>query len=206
MTVTLLDLALYALALLILFLSPGPVWVAVLARALSGGFRSAWPLALGVAVGDIFWPLLAILGLNWIVSEYAWALSVLRWTACVFFIWLGWNIIRHADKPVSADSRLTRPGVVAGFAAGLAVIMSNPKAILFYLGLLPGFFDLGTLNSIDIALIATLSFIVPLAGNLALAWIVGFARDLLTKPETLKRLNIGAGGLLICVGLVLPFT
>jgi threonine/homoserine/homoserine lactone efflux protein len=31
---------------------------------------------------------------------------------------------------------------MAGFLAGLAAILANPKAILFYMGMLPGFFDL----------------------------------------------------------------
>ena len=206
MTVGSLDLALYSFALLILFLTPGPVWLAVLARALSGGFHAAWPLAFGVAVGDILWPLLAILGLNWIVSEFEAALTVLRWVACAFFLWLGWSVIRSADKVVAADSRLTQPGLVAGFLAGLIAILGNPKAILFYLGVLPGFFDLGGLTEIDITVIVVLSVIVPFLGNLILAWAVGAVRDLLTSPTALKRLNLGAGWLLIFVGIVLPFT
>ena len=64
MTVTASGLVLYAGALLILFVTPGPVWVALLARSLSGGFAAAWPLAVGVALGDIFWPLVAILGVT----------------------------------------------------------------------------------------------------------------------------------------------
>ena len=51
MTVTASGLVLYAGALLILFVTPGPVWVALLARSLSGGFAAAWPLAVGVALG-----------------------------------------------------------------------------------------------------------------------------------------------------------
>jgi threonine/homoserine/homoserine lactone efflux protein len=53
MTITLTQLALYAGALFILFMTPGPVWVAVIARSVSGGFKSAIPLAVGVAIGDI---------------------------------------------------------------------------------------------------------------------------------------------------------
>ena len=45
---------------------------------------------------------------------------------------------------MDADSRLTRPGRWAGFAAGVAAVIGNPKAILFYMGVLPGFFDLRT--------------------------------------------------------------
>ena len=69
MTLQASDLALYAIALLILFLTPGPVWVALLARAIAGGFQAAWPLALGGALGDAIWPTLAILGVSWVVSE-----------------------------------------------------------------------------------------------------------------------------------------
>ncbi|MYH58176.1 MAG: LysE family translocator, partial [Boseongicola sp. SB0675_bin_26] len=41
MTVTLTDVVLYSGALLILFLTPGPVWVALVARAMSGRYRYA---------------------------------------------------------------------------------------------------------------------------------------------------------------------
>ena len=60
MTIALPDLLLYCGALVILFLTPGPVWLAIMARALSGGFGAAWPLALGVAIGDMLWPLVAV--------------------------------------------------------------------------------------------------------------------------------------------------
>jgi uncharacterized glyoxalase superfamily protein PhnB len=40
-----------------LWIAPGPVWVALTARALSGGFAAAWPLAIGVTIGDLVWPL-----------------------------------------------------------------------------------------------------------------------------------------------------
>ena len=206
MTITLVDAALYAGALLILFLTPGPVWVALTARALSGGFNAAWPLAFGVVVGDVLWPLLAILGVTWILSVYGGFLEALKWVACATFIVMGWLVIRSADKTIASDSRLTRPGMWAGFLAGLAVILGNPKAVLFYMGMLPGFFDLTTLTTADIAAICALSFAVPLIGNLVLAGFVGQARKLLTSPTALRRMNLTAGVLLIGVGLVIPLT
>ncbi|WP_434289823.1 LysE family translocator [Celeribacter sp. SCSIO 80788] len=205
MTITPGDLGLYAFALLILFLTPGPVWLAMLARSLSGGFRAAWPLALGVVIGDFLWSLLAILGVSWIISEFASFLTVMRWIAVVMFIAMGALLIRHADKQIAADSRLTRPGMWAGFVAGLICILGNPKAILFYMGFLPGFFDLGTLTTPDIAAICTISAVIPLVGNLILGASVGAVRKIMTSPKALRRMNISAGSLLIFVGLILPF-
>lgn len=206
MTITPAELALYAGALLILFLTPGPVWVALTARALSGGFHAAWPLALGVVVGDMLWPFLAILGVTWVVSVFAGFMTVLKWLAALVFLAMGALILRHAGKTIAADSRLTRPGMWAGFLAGVAVILGNPKAILFYMGVLPGFFDLTRLTWPDIAAIVAASMLVPLLGNVFFAFFIDRARRLLTSPRALRRTNLTAGTLLLLVGLLIPFT
>lgn len=206
MTITPTDALLYAAALLVLFLTPGPVWVALLARAMSGGFRAAWPLALGVVVGDVIWPLIAILGVTWIVGVFAGFMTALRVVASLTFVAMGFLIIRARARTIATDSRLTRPGAWPGFLAGIAVILGNPKAILFYMGVLPGFFDLRDLTWPDIGAICFLSMIVPLSGNLVLALFVDRARRLLTTPAALRRTNVTAGILLVGVGLVIPFT
>ncbi|TRD22380.1 LysE family translocator [Palleronia caenipelagi] len=205
MTLSPLDLSLYAVALFVLFLTPGPVWVAMLARSLSGGFHAAWPLALGVVVGDVLWPLLAILGVSWVLSLYGGFLDALRWVACGVFLLMGALILKNRDETIASDSRLTRPGVWAGFLAGLAVIIGNPKAILFYAGMLPGFFDLTALTRWDILAICAISALVPFCGNLLLALGVDQVRKLLSSPAAIRRTNTVAGGLLIAVGLAIPF-
>ena len=115
MTIALADLLLYCGALVILFITPGPVWLAITARSLSGGFQAAWPLALGVAIGDIVWPMVAVLGIAWILSVFDTFMAVLRWIACGVFILMGLALIRHAGQVISANSALTRPGMWAGF-------------------------------------------------------------------------------------------
>lgn len=206
MTISPFELALYAGALLVLFLTPGPVWVAMLARAMSGGFASAWPLALGVVIGDVLWPLLAILGVSWIVSEFSYFLTAMKWVAVAMFLIMGFMLIRQAERPIDGNSKLTRPGKWAGFIAGLVVILGNPKAILFYMGLLPGFFDLSQLTRWDVVAICAISAVIPLAGNLILAASVSKIRTVLSSPQALKRMNIAAGALLIAVAFVIPFT
>lgn len=203
MTIFLPDLLLYCGALVILFLTPGPVWLAMMARAMSGGFRAAWPLALGVSVGDVLWPLVAVLGITWILSVFDIFIVVLRWVACGVFVGMGFLLIRHADAKIDRDSRLTRPGMWSGFLAGVVAILGNPKAVLFYIGVLPGFFDLRVVTAPDIAAIIAVSVAIPLVGNLLLAAFVGKIRGLLTNPETLRRINLISGVLLIFVGFLI---
>ena len=205
MTVTFWQLLVYAGGMAALWAVPGPVWVALLARALSGGFAAAWPLAVGVALGDLLWPLSAILGLSWIHSVYGDILSLLRWVAAAVFRGMGILLIRKKPQAPGTDSRLTRPGIWAGFSVGVAAVVGNPKAILFYMGALPGFFDLSRLTAPDITAIILISALVPMAGNLALALFLDRARQLLSSPKNIHRLNLASGIMLIGVALAIPF-
>ncbi|MGB2477420.1 MAG: LysE family translocator [Paracoccaceae bacterium] len=206
MTATFFDLALYAGGIFILFLTPGPVWMALVARTLSGGFRSAWPLALGVVIGDVLWPIIAILGLSWVAMQYDGLLDLLKYVATLIFFVLGFSLISNPDRAVNNDNRLTRPGQLAGFIAGVAIILSNPKAILFYIGVLPGFFDLSRVTLLDIVAICTISAVLPFLGNLTLSIMVDRVRHLLSSPATLRKVNTISGILLILVGVIIPLT
>ncbi|MGB3278328.1 MAG: LysE family translocator [Pseudorhodobacter sp.] len=206
MTISLHELLLYAGGMALLWIVPGPVWVALTARALSGGFASAWPLAIGVALGDLVWPLAAIFGLTWILSIYGGFLEALAWLAAGVFVVMGVLLLRKPAERPEADRRMTKPGMGAGFVVGVAAVLGNPKAILFYMGVLPGFFDLSRLTTPDIAAILAVSATVPAVGNLGLALFLDRARRLLASPRRLRRLNVISGILLIGVGLIIAIT
>jgi len=206
MTISLYEVLLYAGGMAALWAVPGPVWVALMARALSGGFAAAWPLAVGVTLGDAVWPLAAIFGLSWIVSVYGGFLTVLHWVAAATFALMGVLLLRKSAGPLQADGALTRPGLWAGFVTGVAAAFGNPKAILFYMGVLPGFFDLTRLTGPDVAVIIAVSVLVPLIGNLGLAVFLDRARALLATPERLRRMNLISGLTLIAVGAGIALT
>jgi len=205
MTLTAAELGLYALGMAGLWAVPGPVWVALLARALSGGFAAAWPLALGVTLGDLLWPALAIFGMGWVLSVYGEALQILRWIAAATFAVMGALLIAKSGTLMSADSKLIRPGRLAGLMTGVAAVVGNPKAVLFYMTVLPAFFgDLSRLTAADIASILAVSVAVPLVGNLGLALFLDRARALLSNPARVQMLNRISGGLLILVACAIP--
>jgi len=194
------EIGLYSFALLLLFITPGPVWVALIARSLKSGFAGAWPLALGVALGDICWPALALLSLGQIVSLHGDIIFWLRYIAVAVFLGMGIGLYLAPVQPLQAESKLTKEGVLAGFLAGLMVIIGNPKAMLFYIGILPGFFDVSRLQIGDIILIALISVLVPFSGNLILGVAVGRAGQLISSVSARRRLNQVSGIILILVG------
>lgn len=203
MTITAVELLLYAGGLAILVITPGPVWVATIARTAAGGFKAAWPLPLGVAVGDAIWPLAAIFGLSTLVTIYADALNLVRYFGALIFVLMGIAILRAKHLSLTADKALTAPGFLAGFLAGLFAVIGNPKAIFFYLGLLPAFFDFAVLTRLDVAIICVTSLAVPLAGNLLLVVFVDQIRRFLHTEKAVQRVNLFSGFVLIFMGLAI---
>jgi len=156
-----------------------------------------------VAIGDMIWPLIAIFGLTLLVGDQAALLSALRWIAVAVFLGMGIGLLRHAGQAVGSDSRLTRRGGWAGFSAGLLAIAGNPKAALFYVGVLPGFFDVARLTGRDVAVIVGMSGTIPFLLNLGMGATLAALRARLATPAGLRRMNLASGWLLIFVGLVL---
>jgi threonine/homoserine/homoserine lactone efflux protein len=202
------DLVRYAVALAILVATPGPVVVATVARTLSGGLRAALPLAAGVAVGDVLWPLLAIFGLAAIAEVWGQLMQVLHFVGAGILIWMGWRLITRprqalAERP---DPALLRRDAGRAFMAGLLVNLGNPKSIFFFMGLLPAFFDIASLTAADIVVIVAMSAGLPFLGNLAWAAAAYGARRVLSTPRMLRRVDRASGGALIGAGAYIATT
>ena len=192
---------LYFLALVILFLTPGPVWVALIARTVSGGAKSSISLALGVSLGDMLWPFVVYFSLSLLISLYSDILLIFRYVASFVLILMGLQIINLRNKTVSEDHRLTKSGFIAGFYAGFIAVTANPKASLFYMTLLPGFFNFELIGIIDVCLISLLSFSIPMIGNILMILFVAKVRSLLSSPYAVRMTNLISGILLVFVGI-----
>jgi threonine/homoserine/homoserine lactone efflux protein len=118
-TITLAQSFFYSIALAILWLTPGPVWVAVLARSVSGGFQSSVPLVLGVALGDLLWPMVALMGVSYLILIYADILIIFRYLASIILILMGLVLVIRSKNLFGVESSLTKPGVWAGFYSWL---------------------------------------------------------------------------------------
>ena len=201
MTIDSNQIFLYFLALVILFLTPGPVWVALIARTVSGGAKSSISLALGVSLGDMLWPFVVYFSLSLLISLYSDILLIFRYVASFVLILMGLQIIYLRNKTLSEDHRLTKSGFISGFYAGFIAVTANPKASLFYMTLLPGFFNFELIGIVDVCLISLLSFSIPMIGNILMILFVAKVRSLLSSPYAVRMTNLISGILLVFVGI-----
>ena len=206
MTITSAQVLLYFGALIILFLTPGPVWIAIIARTVSGGIKSVFSLVLGVSLGDLLWPIAVYFGLGLLISLYSDILILIRYSASIILVIMGIQTILASRKDIKANRKLTKTGFFAGFSAGFIAVTANPKATLFYLTLLPSFFNFSEIGLTDLVIISGTSFVVPMIGNVLMILFLAKARSFLSSPNAIRITNIISGALLIAVGIIIGFT
>ena len=136
-----------------------------------------------------------MLGIGVVAGVWASFLTVLRYVGAAILVLMGVQLVRRAEAAGLAVTAggLGRESGWAAFSAGLMVIAGNPKAILFYMGVLPGFFDFRTLTPLDMALICLVSVLVPFLGNLGWAALFARARRWLADPVAMRRTHVAAG-------------
>lgn len=114
--------------------SPGPNMLAVAGAALGVGRSSAlWTVA-GVATGMLVWAALVAFGLGMVLALYPTLLSGMKLLGGAYLLWLAVKGVRAAwaggAPSVRADARPRTP--LAAWRRGLAVVLTNPKALLLW--------------------------------------------------------------------------
>jgi threonine/homoserine/homoserine lactone efflux protein len=138
---------LFAAALAILFFTPGPGNVAMVARTLDAGPAHGFIYGAGIITGDIFWLTIAVSGLTAIADRIGPVGWVIKIVGVAILLWFAWNAFQSFRNPkIVAIKTPSRLGLAATYLAGIAMPLTNPKPIVFYLTLLPSFFDLERVN------------------------------------------------------------
>ncbi|MEX1035723.1 MAG: LysE family translocator [Sneathiella sp.] len=128
-----LHLPLILLAALVATASPGPATLAIAGTSMNSGRAHGLALAAGVLTGSLMWSAAAAFGLGAIMLANAWAFEVIRYIGAGYLLYLAYKSARSAlSKAPVAQSRLTVSSYRGAYRRGLALHLTNPKAILFF--------------------------------------------------------------------------
>jgi len=147
--------------LFIIFLfaiTPGPGVFALLARSLASGIKPCVGLALGMAVSDVIYLILACFGLAVIAEQWAELFMVIRFVGAFYLLYLGWRMW-NASPETSLQNGADDITFTAakGLLQSFLISASNPKVIFFYIAFLPTILDLNSLTPSDIAMASLFS-------------------------------------------------
>ncbi|MDZ7823444.1 MAG: LysE family translocator [Ahrensia sp.] len=178
----------YTVALAIAAVIPGPGVIALVARALGSGFGPTFPMLLGIATGDALYLAATILGLAWLATEFSTILIVLKYVGAAYLIYMAWGFWQAGITADTIKSKSAQ-GAFQSYMAGLLVTLGNPKAIIFYLALLPNLLNLSAITAPDFVILVVLTFGVLIVTISPYILMAGKARLLLQTPRALKTMN-----------------
>ncbi|EGU36745.1 LysE family translocator [Vibrio scophthalmi] len=195
----------FFIAMFIFGITPGPGIFAILARAIVYGPRKCLMLATGIITSDLVYLNLACFGLATIADNWSNVFLLVRYLGAAYLIYLGYKMFRALPEHLKGDA-LSEPtqdkvaGPLANFTQGFLISASNPKVILFYISFLPTFIDLTVLQARDVFLVSMLSSIALMSAIMLVALGASVVAKKLTTPNSQKRLNQGAGAVMIAAG------
>ncbi|MEO1688708.1 MAG: LysE family translocator [Pseudomonadota bacterium] len=114
--------------------APGPSTLAIMATSLAHGRGAGLRFAVGVVCGSCVWGLVAGLGVAALLTSAGWALTLFKVVGAAYLLWMAWKSWRAASAaaPPQADAAAAddRPSDGAFWRRGLALHLSNPKAVM----------------------------------------------------------------------------
>ncbi len=193
-------LLLMVTATFVFVMTPGPGIFALVSRALSRGPVAAIVLTLGLICADFVYLSLALAGLAFVAQRFHTVFVVVKGVGALYLIYLGVKAWRAAPRAMTRVEERPR-GLWRDFAAGFATSGSNPKVILFYLGVLPALVEMTHMNWAHYVLIVSVVTTTLFAGCLVYVALCARMRRLFASTGAVRRLNRVAGVILVGAGI-----
>ncbi|HKQ42654.1 MAG TPA: LysE family translocator [Pseudonocardia sp.] len=196
------SLGLFAIAALVLLLTPGPAVLYIVTRSIDQGRRAGLVSVLGVHVGTLAHIFAAAAGLSALLAASATAFEVVKYAGAAYLIYIGLRRLRDHGSIVAPQAG-TPKRLRRAFVDGVVVNVLNPKTGLFFLAFLPQFVtearghvgeQIVALGVVFVLLGAVTDSLYALTAGSAARWLRG-------QPRFLAGERWVTGGLYISLGL-----
>lgn len=133
------ELIVFALAALLMVLSPGPNMIYLISRSLSQGKKAGIISLFGVMCGFLFHILMVSFGLTAIFFAVPYAFIVVKFLGVAYLLYLAYTSVTSESKLFKTSDTLAKDSALKLFNIGLLTNVLNPKMAIFYLSFFPQF-------------------------------------------------------------------
>jgi len=204
-------LLLFAIAELVLSLSPGPAVLLVISKALQHGFRVAVFATLGIIAVNLLYFLLSLIGVGAALAASSSMFLTLKYAGAAYLVWTAWEIVRDMRRPLASNIEESpdmvapaRGAVTSAFAAGAVTQLASIKNIMVFLAIVPQFVDPAQDATIQFFGLAVVSVAVELPVLLAYALLAATISVSVQSQRTRNWIDgVSASILLAIAGSVL---
>ena len=201
------SLALFAGANLVVLITPGPSVIYTVCRSLDQGRRAGLLSVYGLALGTFPHALAVAFGVAGVLASSVVAFSILKYIGAVYLVYLGVCRMLRKSAVHAVDAKKPKAGAAA-FLESIAVGLTNPKSVLFFLAFLPQFVDPSrghpVVQTLLLWLISQLMAVIVGSGYaLAAAWL---RYSVVTRKALSATGDYIAGSVYIGMGLAAALT
>jgi homoserine/homoserine lactone efflux protein len=182
----------------IISLSPGAGAIASMSSGLQYGFWRGYWNALGLQIALVVQIAIIAAGLGAVLATSALAFTMIKWFGVAYLVYLGvkqWRALPSNLADESAIRPLGKPLVL--LARGFLVNISNPKALVFMLAILPQFIDTHQPLLPQYLTIAATMVAVDLTVMAGYTGLASKVLRLLKTPKQQRRMNRTFAGLFV---------
>lgn len=202
------DLALFALSVLLLAITPGPDTLYIVGRSTTQGWAYGAMAVAGVAVGIFVHILAGALGLSAILTASAEAFAAVKLVGAAYLVYVGITLLLARAQASGAGNGAPRfLSLRRVFVEGFLTNVLNPKVALFFLAFLPQFIDAGAPNKpLAFLSLGVLFNVIGSSWNLFTAWSAAHVHRRLRKGgNAVAWLNRSIGAVFVYLGIKLAF-
>lgn len=191
----------FLVAAVVIAVSPGPGAVASMSSGARYGYQPTLALIAGLQCALLAQLAIVAIGLGAVMAASEAIFNLLKLAGAAYLIWLG--IQKWRADPVTPDEDAAVPARRGLFWQGLLVNLTNPKALVFIVALVPPFIDTAAPQLPQYLIIAATLCATDIAVMSGYALAASRLRRWLHQPRALKALNRFFGGLFALAGAVL---
>lgn len=195
---TLLAFLSVALAIVV---SPGPDTLLILRNTLNSGTRTGMATVAGVQLGLIGHTALAALGLSVVIASSPRLFGLVALAGGGYLGWLGLQSFRGGLMRIDTAGRTVGAG--AALRDAMLTNLLNPKVILLFLALMPGFVDPARAATPQLVMLALALLAINIVWQVPVALAAEAARRQLSRPMVQRWINRLTGAILTGFGVLL---
>lgn len=132
----------YMLACWVISISPGAGAIASMSSGLNYGFRRGYWNAIGLQLALLLQIAIVAAGVGVLFATTPWAFLVVKWFGVLYLLYLAYVQWTAPTQSIDIQKEQSTKSIPKLIAYGFLVNISNPKAIVFLLAVLPQFLDL----------------------------------------------------------------
>jgi threonine/homoserine/homoserine lactone efflux protein len=193
---------LFALAFAASAGAPGPEIAALVSRALDGRVIASAPLAAGMIIGKLCMLTAAVIGIATALKVFGPMFFIFKFLGAAYLAYLGFKKYRDASQ-TRLDGTRAKPKILVEVGLGLAMTLSNPIAIAFYVALLPGVLDVSGVTLTSYLVMCAIITVMMSAIVAGYGLVAGAMRKLFSSAKAKSYIDRASGALMISTAMLI---